>query len=100
MIVIPKLPQSETGWYASEDVANWLGVRHVDLLQSFNRMIEVWPELLDFGVKFDYSAPIKRGDPSPLLITGGAFAAFLYWREQNGDPEVFFVCKAVAKEAV
>lgn len=81
----------QTKWYASEDVAQWLGVRHGDLYKSFLRMSDVWPEVFDAGVEFSSSKPVNGGAPfASLLISGGALAAFLYWREHYGKPEGFF----------
>ena len=39
-----------TRLYASEDVAQWLGVRHADLMRSFEAMYQTWPEVGDCGV--------------------------------------------------
>lgn len=65
----PNSDWPQTKWYASDEVAHWLGVRHIDLYRSFLRMTDEWPEVFD---------------------SGAALAAFLYWRDQHGKPEAFF----------
>ena len=84
----------QTKWYASDDVAHWLGVRHADLYRSFLRMADVWPEVYEAGVEFSSSKPVNGGASfASLLMTGAALAAFLYWREHHGKPEIFFCCQ-------
>lgn len=80
----------QTKWYASEDVAHWLGVAHRDLYQSFLNMSEVWPEVFDCGVEFSTSTATNGTRFASLLMTGAALAAFLYWREHKGKPDRFF----------
>ena len=81
---------SQTKWYASEDVAHWLGVKHADLYRSFLNMSESWPEVLDCGVEFSTSTAKNGLKFASLLMTGAALAAFLYWREHHGKPDRFF----------
>lgn len=89
--MFPEKTFTQTRWYASEDVARWLGVRHADLYNSFLRMAEVWPEVFDCGVEFSSSKRISGGGRfASLLMTGAALAAFLYWRDHHGKPEGFF----------
>lgn len=81
--------------YASEDVAHWLGVRHADLLQSFNRMLEVWPD-----VSFEYTTakhPTNGTLFPSILMTGATLAAFLYWRKCHGKPETIFASLRVCE---
>lgn len=85
------MSESKTRWYASEDVAHWLGVRHADLYKSFLRMADVWPEVFDCGVEFFSSKSNRGGAPfASLLMSGAALAAFFYWREHRGKPEAIF----------
>lgn len=80
-----------TRLYASEDVAHWLGVRHADLMRSFEAMYQTWPEVGDCGVTDTTAKPKQGGQPfSSLLIPGAALAAFLYWRSCRGKPEAIF----------
>lgn len=80
-----------SGWYASEIVARWLGVRHADLYKSFLRMTDEWPEVFDCGVEFTSTQPTTGGARfASLLMTGAALAAFLYWREHHGKPAAMF----------
>ena len=74
--------------YFSEDVAHWLGIRHADLLRSFNRMLEVWPD-----VSFEYTNATNptNGTLFPSIeMSGETLAAFLYWRKCHGKPETIF----------
>lgn len=80
-----------TRLYASEDVAQWLGVRHADLMTSFERMFQTWPEVADCGVIDTTAKPANGGQHfSSLLIPAAALAAFLYWRSCHGKPEAIF----------
>ena len=87
----PNSDWPQTKWYASDEVAHWLGVRHIDLYRSFLRMTDEWPEVFDSGVEFSTSKPVNSGASfASLLMTGAALAAFLYWRKHHGKPEAIF----------
>ena len=84
------MSESKTRWYASEDVAHWLGVKHADLYRSFLNMSDMWPEVFDCGVEFSTSTGSNGKKFASLMMTGAALAAFLYWREHHGKPEAIF----------
>ena len=94
------MSESKTRWYASEDVAHWLGVKHADLYRSFLNMSNMWPEVFDCGVEFSTSTGADGKKFASLMMTGAALAAFLYWRERRGKPEAIFNTLRLVRVAV